>query len=241
MEVRKDFPDTQTKRSTAHLEPDREHTNALREKLAQGWSLCRAAPPIHTENPVHMIVLDAETTGLDLYGQDFPDEILQLSILDGSGQVLFHSYIQPYAHTSWLEAQTVNGISPEMVAHAPYLHEVAPQIKGILQGAERWVGYNIMGFDRPLLEQALGKFTHNPQVYDVMLEFAPIYGEWSEKHNDFKYQSLHVCADYFGVQFQAHDSLEDSRATLACFQAIQRMRQLQRLSRSPRDNEKMER
>ncbi len=131
MEAHKDFPHTQ---STTSLAPDREPPDARRQTLAQGWSLCRAAQPDHTKPPAHLIVLDGETTGLDLYRQDFPDEILQLSILDGSGQVLFHSYIRPYAHTSWPEAQAVNGISPEMVAHAPYLYQVAPQIKGILQG-----------------------------------------------------------------------------------------------------------
>lgn len=245
----------QKEQVSALLEPRKKRANALRqqhrqeeksrrqrkEKLAEGWKLCRAAQPIQADPPAHMIVLDAETTGLDIYGDNFPDEILQLSILDGSGQTLFNSYIKPYAHDIWPGAQTVNGISPEMVSDAPYLHEVAPQIKGILNGAVLWVGYNIIGFDRPLLEQALGHFTHNPQVYDVMLEFAPIYGEWSEKYSDYRYQSLSVCADYFEIQFHAHDSLEDARATLSCFQAIQHLRQLQRLGRPPKGPEKIER
>ena len=74
-----------------------------------------------------------------------------------------------------------------------------------------------------------------------MLEFAPIYGEWSEKYCDYKYKSLSICAEHFGIKVNAHDSLEDTRATLACFQEIQRLRQLHRLGKPQRECKDMER
>lgn len=44
------------------------------------------------ENPSRMIVLDLETTGLS----DYRDDVLQLSVIDGDGNVLINSYVKPY-------------------------------------------------------------------------------------------------------------------------------------------------
>lgn len=59
-------------------------------------------------------------------------------------------------------------------------------------------------------------------MYDVMLKFAPIYGEWNEMRQDYKWQKLAKCAEYYGFHGdgQFHDSLEDVRATLYCFNSM---------------------
>ena len=59
-------------------------------------------------------------------------------------------------------------------------------------------------------------------MYDVMLKFAPIYGEWNEMRQDYKWQKLAKCAEYYGFHGdgQFHDSLEDVRATLHCFNSM---------------------
>ncbi len=66
------------------------------------------------------IVLDTETTGLNAA----EDELLQVSIIDNEGAVLFDSYIKPTQHTEWAEAERINHISPEMVADSPTIEEV---------------------------------------------------------------------------------------------------------------------
>ena len=56
-----------------------------------------------------------------------------------------------------------------------------------------------------------------------MMDFAPIYGEWSEYHGDYKWQSLSTCAAYYGYDWgedKAHDSLADCKATLFCYNRI---------------------
>lgn len=50
---------------------------------------------------MNIICLDAETTGLNLYD----DEILQLSIIDGSGAILFSEYVKPVRHERWTDAE----------------------------------------------------------------------------------------------------------------------------------------
>ena len=52
-----------------------------------------------------------------------------------------------------------------------------------------------------------------------MEQFAEIYGEWSEWHQNYKWQKLTKAAEYFGYDWgrqkgKAHNSLADCFATL---------------------------
>ena len=63
------------------------------------------------------------------------------------------------------------------------------------------------------------------KIYDVMLEFAYIVGEFDEVHKNYKWKPLTYCAKYYGyTDYKAHDALEDVRATLYCYYAIQKDR-----------------
>jgi DNA polymerase-3 subunit epsilon len=160
-----------------------------------------------------IICIDAETTGIDIWN----DEILQLSIIDGDGSTLFNEYFKPRHHTTWEKAESINHISPQMVADKKTIASYKEKIKNILNGAELFIGYNLLQFDLPLLEN-VGIKVHKKSTYDVMLEFAEIYGEYNEHYGNYKWQKLITCADYYnypGGNF--HDSLEDVRATLFCF------------------------
>ena len=165
-----------------------------------------------------IICLDVETTGL----RAGVDEILQLSIIDGNGNVLFNEYIQPKTKEKWDEAQEIHGISPEMVADKPTIDEHIPVLNKILAEAVLIVGYNSIYFDLKFLRSAGVLIPEDVRNYDVMIEFAPIYGEWDGYFKDYKWQKLCVCAEYYNYESHGtfHDSLEDVRATLHCFYAM---------------------
>lgn len=162
-----------------------------------------------------IICFDIETTGLDPY----KDEILQLSIIDGNGTVLFNEYIKPTHIKEWPEAQKINGISPEMVKGKQTIEFYKERLEQIFNVAELIVGYNSIFFDSEFLISAGIDISDKARFFDVMIKFAPIYGEWNDHFEDYKWQNLSTCAAYYGYQGSGnfHDSLEDVRATLHCF------------------------
>lgn len=169
------------------------------------------------------IVIDTETTGFNAK----TDELLQVSIIDTDGNVLFDSFFKPTRHSEWKEAENVNGISPEMVANSPTIDEKIAVINDILRLADEVIGYNT-GFDIGFLESNGATFKAEYKVVDVMKLFAPVYGVWSEEQNDYKWQKLTTAAEYFNYDWSkraetAHNSLGDCFATLFVYENINRL------------------
>lgn len=160
---------------------------------------------------MNIICLDTETTGLNHYD----DEILQLSIIDGSGAILFSEYVKPVHHECWTDAEKVNHISPSMVKGCKPLLYYAHTIQRILENADMIVGYNIHGFDLPFIFNSGIEYhaKENSIVVDVMLAFAEIYGQ--KRYNEYKWQKLKTCAEYYSYSEDSwHNALDDAKATL---------------------------
>lgn len=162
----------------------------------------------------NVIALDVETTGLNSYS----DEILELAIVDGCGNELFHEYFNPSKTTEWKNAEQIHGISPEDVADKPYINEYTDRIQNIISCAEIIVGYNI-SFDVGFLRNA-GIHIEEKRICDIMKPFAFVYGEWNDHHKDYQWKSLSVCADYYKYSFIPHNALEDARATVYCYPLV---------------------
>lgn len=183
-------------------------------KIMSGEIIRQPAPL--PPDPRRILCLDVETTGLDVEA-----EILQLSICDGLGNPVFNHYFKPLHHDSWPDAERINHISPEMVKNELPMAAYRETIESILAESMMLVGYNLEQYDLPIL-QLNGITIPDRRVYDVMLEFAPIYGAWDYRHGDYRWQSLATCAtyyDYHGGDF--HDALEDVKATMYCFWQMQ--------------------
>lgn len=159
------------------------------------------------------IVLDTETTGLNAA----EDELLQVSIIDEEGNVLFDSYIRPTQHTEWAEAEHINHITPEMVADAPIIAEVMLEITDILKRYDKIVGYNVR-FDADFLKNNGAEFADNTNFVDSMKIFSLYFSA------DNKRCKLTEAADYFCYDWsehkEAHNSLGDCFATLYVYKKL---------------------
>ena len=206
-------PELAKKREYARGKREFERAVKFRKKEIQK---AQDVPFIPCDNPSKIVVFDVETTGLHPY----EDEILQFSACDGDGNTLLNTYIRPYVKKSWNGAEQIHGISADMVADAPYIHEILPKIKGIFESAKVLVAYN-GHFDMSFLDESGCNIDlADKEYHDVMLDFAPIYGEWNEYFGDYKWQKLSTCASYYGYEFKAHDSMEDVKATLYCWKCM---------------------
>jgi len=153
------------------------------------------------------VYLDTETTGLAP-----TDEILEVGILDDHGNVLVDSLVRPIRHTSWPEAQAVNGIRPEDVEDALLLDDVRPWIiEAVLN--KRVVIYNA-DYDSKYLPDEL---EYAAEVVCCMWAFAEHYGEWNHNKNNYQWKKLAFAADYVQYRWQgtAHRAVHDCMATRA--------------------------
>lgn len=162
-----------------------------------------------------VVVFDTETTGVDTS----TDEVLSIAACDGYGNKLISTKVRPVRHGSWPEAQRVNGISPYMVRDAPTIGELRPQLRRILLNDVLLVGYNTQ-FDIHML-WSNGVLDGFPKDYfDVMRQYAAVRGTGKKTYGGYHYSKLAVCAEHYGYTFRAHDSMEDTLATLWCFRAL---------------------
>lgn len=163
-----------------------------------------------------VLVVDTETTGLK---PQLTDEILSLTILDLDGNVLFDELVRPENRKRWPKAQEVHGITPAMVKDKELLLSYRKKLQELWENADLIVGYNI-GFDMEFL-LAAGIYLDEVPRFDVMREFAPIWGRWDEYHNDWRWPKLAQCAKHYGItDFDAHSSRGDAEATRQCFLAL---------------------
>ena len=167
----------------------------------------------------NILYVDTETTGIDIFTNNnesiwkktSKEELLSISVLDDNGKCLFNSLIKPQKRTSWEVAQKINGISPDMVQNAPFFEEVKEELKLIFKN-KVLVIYN-WAFDCFFLGSVLGEVK---AIYCCMKEFCNYYYPKIEHEVPYpKHYKLINAVKYVNPTFKynAHDSLEDCRAT----------------------------
>lgn len=150
------------------------------------------------------IILDTETTGLDDDAQ-----IVEISIIRISGEVLLNTLVQPTCPIS-PEASRVHGITDDDVAGAPTWREVWPEVARLIKRAGVVLIWN-KDFDRRLMEQScrahrlkLPKWWAGVPFVCAMRAYSRWVGQWSQKHRNWRWQALRG----------GHRALEDCRAVI---------------------------
>jgi DNA polymerase III epsilon subunit-like protein len=144
------------------------------------------------------IYLDTETTG---FSPTTGAAIVEIAIVDESGQTLIDTLIDPRRAIPW-QAQQIHGISDDMVRGKPTLQAVLPRIREII-AEEELVIYNA-AFDKAFFPDRL---RHARAVSCAMTRFSDaLGGPW---------RKLDVAARHVGHEWtgNAHRALADA---LAC-------------------------
>ena len=126
-----------------------------------------------------VIFFDLELTGV--YNHD---EILSISITDATGKVIMDTFVKPAHKKKWKNTEKIHGITPEMVADAPMLDELIPEIKLIFANADNIIAYGVST-----------DYSHIKYIYET------------EREREWLKEKTRCCANEF-VRF-AHEHLPD--------------------------------
>lgn len=163
-------------------------------------------------------ILDTETTGLD--GQA---EIVEISIIDQVGQVVFDSLVKPRQPIP-VEATNIHGISNEMVADAPSWADIHAEVCRIV-ASKPLVIYNA-DYDLRLMSQTAALYGLPPVqpagVACAMLAYAEFWGDWNDYKGSYRWQRLTNAAaqQKVVIEGQAHRALADVKMTLGVIKAM---------------------
>lgn len=161
----------------------------------------------------NVIVLDTETTGLEP-----SDEVISYGICTAQGDEIANQLVCPTRHTAWPEAEKINHISWDDVKHQPRLNELEEQLASLWAHSALLVGYNI-GFDQRLVLQS-GVNLPEIEAFDLMEAFARLHCQWNRHRQAYRWLRLTDVATIYGYHYEAHDSLNDARATAFCYLAF---------------------
>ena len=118
---------------------------------------------------------------LELTGVYNHDEILSVSIVDGTGKVIMDTLVRPVRKKKWKQTEKIHGITPDMVTDSPTLEEITPRIKEIFANADVLIAYGIST-----------DYSHIKNIYETEREREALRKKTRCAANEFvRFQSEH--------------------------------------------------
>ncbi len=163
------------------------------------------------------IYLDTETTGLTR-----SDEIVEISVIDYDGSVLFSQLIKP-SQPIPKEAERIHGITNAMVASSQSWPLVWMQLRSIVYG--RLIGVYNQEFDSRMMVQSHQRYRlpwrEKLEFVDVLKLFSEFRGEYDTVHSSYRLFKLAEAGQFFNISLpNAHRSTADALLTRAVLHSI---------------------
>lgn len=159
------------------------------------------------------VFFDLETTGLDIS----KDRIVQIAVIkiNLAGQREEKNVLINPTIPIPTEASDVHGITDEMIKDKPTFKQVAKSFYEFIKDCDLF-GYNITGYDIPLLVEELLRAEvefnfDNVKIVDVMRIYKKLHP-----------RNLGACYNYYTGKIleNSHDALHDTRATVDAFEEM---------------------
>lgn len=159
---------------------------------------------------------------LELTGVYDHDEIISISVMDATGKVIMNTYVRPIHTKKWKKTEKIHGITPEMVADAPTLAELTPQIKEIFANADNLIAYGVST-----------DFSHIRKIYATEQERTALHKKircaaaeytryMQEHHPELTHTSLSDAMQTLGIAWDgvAHTSIADTIGCMKVWEAL---------------------
>jgi DNA polymerase III epsilon subunit-like protein len=148
------------------------------------------------------------------------DEIISVAIIDQDEKVLLNTYCDTVKIKSWYEAQRINGISPRDVKGYPTFVEIMPKVIEILSSYDYVISYNVP-FEKFFLENYAHLYTPTDfSIHKIKWGEDPME-MFMDYMNSQRFLKLETAAKHFGYSYNAHNALEDTKAALYVYKALQ--------------------
>ena len=180
--------------------------------FAEDLAVRRAEGDLHRAEHYHMkrdrvLFFDLELTGVYTH-----DEILSISITNGYGCVVMNTLVKPDHKKKWKQTEKIHGITPEMVADAPHLDDLIPELKRIFAAADVLIAYGVST-----------DYSHIKYIYETEAEREALHEKTrcasiefvryqSEHYPDLVHASLSDAMALLGIEWDgvAHTSIADT-------------------------------
>ena len=134
---------------------------------------------------------------LELTGVYHHDEILSVSIVDGTGRIVMDTLVRPIHKKKWKQTEKIHGITPDMVTESPTLEELKPRLRELFDAADILIAYGIST-----------DYSHIKYIYETEAEREALHKKARCAANEFvRFQSEHY-------PDEVHASLSDAMARL---------------------------
>lgn len=165
-------------------------------------------------NPVY---IDTETTGIDR-----TDEIVEISIISASGDLVFNSLFRPTQPIK-PAASAIHHLTNENLKDAPTWVVLYPKIRGCLFG-KVVAGYNV-GFDLRMMAQSHARYKlpwkDTFTSLDVMQVYSEYRAEWDPYRRTYRIFKLEEAGKFLDIPIpNTHRSTADALLTRAVLHAI---------------------
>ena len=161
-------------------------------------------------DPARVLFFDLELTGV--YDHD---EIISISIVDGTGALIMDTLVKPEHTKRWKRTEKIHGITPDMVKDAPTLLSLTPCIKEIFAKADNLIAFGVST-----------DYSHIKYIYETEAERQALHDKvrccsnefvrfLHEERPDVCHASLIDAMECFGISWDGipHSSVAD---TIAC-------------------------
>ena len=147
------------------------------------------------------------------------DEVLSVSVADGTGETVFHTLVKPERKKRWNRTEKIHGISPADVADAPSFSSLFPTLRSIFLPAQRLVAFGT-NTDAMHLVKMFETEAQRAEFRGKLTDCAAEFSHYATEHElSLSHLSLSDAVAALGLSFdgQAHTSLADALACRAVF------------------------